>query len=135
MELFETVERATTSTVLLVEADADLRHLVAYNLTSAGFMVIEAQDGVAALREANREPPDLIILDMRLPQMSGLDVCRQLRASIRTEQVPIIILTPRTRAQDLEQAYEAGVTDYVAKPFSPRDLVERVEKALAAETA
>jgi len=135
MELFETVERATTSTVLLVEADADLRHLVANNLTSAGFMVIEAQDGVAALREANREPPDLIILDMRLPQMSGLDVCRQLRAGIRTEQVPIIILTPRTRAQDLAQAYEAGVTDHVAKPFSPRDLVERVEKALAADTA
>ena len=135
MDLFEPVERATTSTILLVEDDSDWRHLVAYHLTNAGFTVIEAEDGVAALREANREPPDLIILDVRLPQMSGLDVCRELRAGIRTEQVPIIMLTARTRAQDLEQAYAAGATDHVAKPFSPRDLVERAEKALAPENA
>jgi len=135
MDLFESVERATTSTILLVEDDSDWRHLVAYHLTNAGFTVIEAEDGVAALREANREPPDLIILDVRLPQMSGLDVCRELRAGIRTEQVPIIMLTARTRAQDLEQAYAAGATDHVAKPFSPRDLVERAEKALAPENA
>jgi len=135
MDLFESVERATTSTILLVEDDSDWRHLVAYHLTNAGFTVIEAEDGVAALREANREPPDLIILDVRLPQMSGLDVCRELRAGIRTEQVPIIMLTARTRAQDLQQAYAAGATDHVAKPFSPRDLVERAEKALAPENA
>ena len=135
MELFEPAEHATTSTILLVEGDSDLRHLVAYHLTNAGFTVIETEDGVAALREANREPPDVIILDVRLPQMSGLDVCRELRAGIRTEQVPIIMLTARTRAQDLEQAYAAGATDHVAKPFSPRDLVERVEKTLAPENA
>ena len=135
MELSESVERGTMSTILLVQDDSDIRQLVAYKLTQGGFTVIEAQDGVAALREANREPPDLVILDVRLPQMSGLDVCRQLRAGIRTEQVPIIMLTARTRAQDLEQAYAAGATDHVAKPFSPRDLVERVEKALAPENA
>jgi two-component system phosphate regulon response regulator PhoB len=119
------------STVLLVEDDPDIRHLISYKLTRGGFAVTEAADGAAALREAQREPPDLVILDLRMPRMSGLEVCRELRAGARTAHVPIIMLTGHARRQDLEQAYAAGATEYVVKPFSPRELLERVEVALA----
>jgi two-component system phosphate regulon response regulator PhoB len=119
------------STILLAEDDPDIRHLVAYKLRASGFEVVEAPDGLAALREARREAPDLVLLDVRMPQLSGLDVCRELRTGPRTEGIPIIILTARARPQDLEQAYAAGATDYIVKPFSPRDLVHRVEAVLA----
>jgi two-component system phosphate regulon response regulator PhoB len=118
------------STVLLVEDDPDIRHLVSYKLTRGGFDVIEAADGVTALHEARRRPPDLVILDVRMPRMSGLEVCREMRATPQTADVPILMLTARARTQDLEQAYAAGATDYVVKPFSPRALQERVESLL-----
>jgi two-component system phosphate regulon response regulator PhoB len=119
------------STILLVEDDPDIRHLVSYKLARGGFTVNEVTDGVAALREAHRDPPDLVILDVRMPLLSGLEVCRELRAGPRTASVPILMLTARARPQDLDQAYAAGATDYVVKPFSPRELVERVETVLA----
>ena len=118
------------STVLLVEDDPDIRHLVSYKLTKGGFDVIEAADGFAGLQAARQSPPDLVILDVRMPRMSGLEVCRELRAAPGTATVPIIMLTARARPQDLEQAYAAGATEYVVKPFSPRVLLERVESAL-----
>jgi two-component system phosphate regulon response regulator PhoB len=119
------------STILLVEDDADIRHLVAYKLTKAGFAVVEAPDGLAALRAAAQTPPDLVLLDVRMPRMSGIEVCRELRAGPLGPTVPIIMLTARSRPQDLEQGYAAGATEYIVKPFSPRDLQERVEAALA----
>jgi two-component system phosphate regulon response regulator PhoB len=118
------------STILLVEDDPDIRHLVGYKLARAGLDVIEAADGVSALDAARRHPPDLVILDVRMPRMSGLEVCRALRAGPLNPEVPIIMLTARARPQDLEQAFAAGATDYVVKPFSPRVLLERVESAL-----
>jgi two-component system phosphate regulon response regulator PhoB len=118
------------STILLVEDDPDIRHLVGYKLTRAGLEVVEAADGIGALDAARRHPPDLVILDVRMPRMSGLEVCRALRAGPLDPEVPIIMLTARARPQDLEQAFAAGATDYVVKPFSPRVLLERVESAL-----
>ena len=118
------------STILLVEDDPDIRHLVSYKLTKGGFDVVEAADGVAALHEARCRRPDLVILDVRMPRMSGLEVCREMRAIPQTADVPILMLTARARTQDLEQAYAAGATDYVVKPFSPRALQERVESLL-----
>jgi two-component system phosphate regulon response regulator PhoB len=118
------------STVLLVEDDPDIRHLVAFKLTKGGFDVVEAADGFAALQSAREKVPDLVILDIRMPRMSGLEVCRELRAGPLTGNVPIIMLTARARPSDLEQAYAAGATDYVVKPFSPRILLQHVESAL-----
>jgi two-component system, OmpR family, phosphate regulon response regulator PhoB len=120
----------TMSAILLVEDDPDIRHLVSYKLTTGGFDVTEASDGFAALRSARQNPPDLVILDVQLPRLSGLEVCRELRSGPDTAQIPIIMLTARTRLQDLEQAYAAGATDYVVKPFSPRDLQALVADAL-----
>ena len=119
------------STILLVEDDPDIRHLVAYKLHKAGLDVVGVSDGAAALRQARSQPPDLVLLDVRMPRMSGLDVCRELRAGPLRADVPIIMLTARARPQDLEQGYAAGATDYIVKPFSPRELLERVESALA----
>jgi two-component system, OmpR family, phosphate regulon response regulator PhoB len=119
------------TTILLVEDDSDIRHLVSYKLTKGGFDVIEAADGPAALQAADQHPPDLVLLDVRMPRMSGLEVCRELRGRPGTAAVPIIMLTARSRPEDVEQAYAAGATDYVVKPFSPRELQQRVESTLA----
>jgi two-component system phosphate regulon response regulator PhoB len=119
------------SRILVAEDDPDILHLVAYKLRRSGFDVIEAPDGRAALRETRDVLPDLIVLDVRMPHLSGLDVLRELREDPRCRDVPVIILTARARPQDLEQAYAAGATDYVIKPFSPRELVVRVEAVLA----
>jgi two-component system, OmpR family, phosphate regulon response regulator PhoB len=118
------------STVLLAEDDPDIRHLVAFKLGRAGLAVLEAADGRSALELARRTPPDLVVLDVRLPQLSGIEVCRELRAGPRTSDVPIIMVTAGARPQDMEQAYAAGATDYVVKPFSPRALLARIESAL-----
>jgi two-component system phosphate regulon response regulator PhoB len=118
------------STILLVEDDPDIRELVAYKLTRGGFEVVEAADGPAALQAARERPPDAVILDIRLPRLSGIEVCRELRAAPATAAVPIIMLTGAVRLQELEQAYAAGATDYLVKPFSPRELQRRVEAAL-----
>jgi two-component system phosphate regulon response regulator PhoB len=118
------------STILLVEDDPDIRYLVSYKLTKGGFDVTEASDGFAALRAARLSPPDLVILDVRLPRMSGLEVCRELRAGLLPARMPIIVLTARARPQDREQAYAAGATDYMVKPFGLRELKLRVESAL-----
>jgi len=118
------------STVLLVEDDPDIMHLVSYKLTRCGFDVVEAPDGPTALEQAQHHPPDLVILDVRMPRKSGLEVCRELRDGPHTADVPIIMLTARAHSQDIEQAYAAGATDYVVKPFSPRALLDRVESVL-----
>ncbi|MET0495830.1 MAG: response regulator [Actinoplanes sp.] len=119
------------STILLVEDDPDIRHLVSYKLRRSGLEVIDVADGIAALRSARENPPDLVLLDVRMPKMSGIEVCRELRAGPLPATVPIIMLTARARPQDLEQGYAAGATDYIIKPFSPRAMQERVEAALA----
>ena len=121
------------STILLAEDDPDILHMVAYKLRRAGFEVVETTDGVAALDACRREPPDLVLLDVRMPRMDGIAVCRELRAAPRTGDLPIIMLTARAREQDRELAVAAGATDYVVKPFSPRALVERVEAVLVRE--
>ena len=118
------------STILLVEDDPDIRELVAYKLTRGGFEVVEAADGLVALQAARTRPPDAVVLDMGLPRLSGIDVCRELRAAPATAAVPIIMLTGAVRLQELEQAYAAGASDYLVKPFSPRELQRRVEAAL-----
>src|SRR5262245_14499144 len=117
-------------TILLVEDDPDIRDLIAYKLAKAGFDIVQATDGIAALELARQHHPDLVILDVRMPRLSGLEVCRELRTLPATAKVPIIMLTARTRPQDLEQARAAGASDYMSKPFSPRELQERVESVL-----
>ena len=113
--------------VLVVDDDATITDVVARYLTRSGFDVTTAPDGISALQLVETEAPDLIVLDLMLPGMSGLDVCRTLRA---TQTVPILMLTALADAADRIVGLEFGADDYLTKPFDPRELVLRVEAIL-----
>jgi two-component system phosphate regulon response regulator PhoB len=117
--------------ILVADDDMDIRDLVAFKLEQAGFEVTAVDNGLAALTEARREPPDLVVLDVMMPGMSGIDVCRELRGDPTTSGLPIILLTARAQEGDVEVGFGAGADDYIVKPFSPRELVNRVEAVLA----
>src|SRR5229473_2076188 len=113
--------------VLIVDDDPDIQKLVSYNLSQAGFRVSTAATGSAALESVHDQPPDLIILDIMLPDLDGLEVCRKLRQQDKSRRIPIIMLTARTQEVDRVVGFELGADDYVMKPFSPRELVLRVK--------
>ena len=113
--------------VLVVEDDEGIREMLRYNLSSAGFAVQEASDGASGLRTARTSSPDLILLDLMLPGMSGLDFCRALR---KTSRVPIIMLTARDSEVDKIVGLELGADDYITKPFSVREVLARVNSVL-----
>ncbi|HYM96338.1 MAG TPA: response regulator transcription factor [Candidatus Sulfotelmatobacter sp.] len=113
--------------VLVVEDDEGIREMLKYNLTSAGFAVHEASDGAGGLRSARTARPDLILLDLMLPGMSGFDFCRALRKSSR---VPIIMITAKDAEVDKIVGLELGADDYITKPFSIREVLARVNAVL-----
>jgi len=113
--------------ILVVDDDPHIRSVIRFALVRDGFAVAEAADGASALAAAAREAPDLIILDVVMPEMNGTDVCRQLR---RGSQVPVIFLSSRDEEIDRVLGLELGGDDYVTKPFSPRELVARVRAML-----
>ena len=117
--------------LLVIEDDVDIRELVAFKLGQLGFEVLAFDDPRAGLESAERYPPDLVVLDVMLPAMSGFDVCRRLRESAETAHTPIVMLTAKAQESDVERGFAVGATDYVTKPFSPRELVSRVEAILA----
>ena len=112
--------------ILVAEDDRDIADLVAHYLTRAGWRPHIAISGDEALSSARRTPADLIILDVMLPGLSGLEVCRALRADTKTAAIPIIMLTARAEESDRIIGLEIGADDYVSKPFSPNELVARV---------
>ena len=113
--------------VLVVEDDEGIREMLKYNLSSAGFSVQEAGDGAAGLRTARTARPDLILLDLMLPSMSGFDFCRALR---KTSRVPIIMITAKDAEVDKIVGLELGADDYITKPFSIREVLARVNAVL-----
>jgi DNA-binding response OmpR family regulator len=113
--------------VLVVEDEAAMREVVAQYLALDGFAVAQAADGPEALRLAAAQPPDLVVLDLMLPGLDGIEVCRQLRAH---SAVPIIMLTARSEEADKLSGFGVGADDYMTKPFSPRELVVRVRAIL-----
>lgn len=118
------------SKVLIVEDEANIRQLVKYNLEKESFQVLEAEDGLLGLRLAKAEKPDLVLLDLMLPQMDGLEVCRSLKGNPATAALPIIMLTAKSEEIDKVIGLELGADDYMTKPFSPRELVARVKAVL-----
>jgi DNA-binding response OmpR family regulator len=113
--------------ILVVDDDLELLGLVAYALRQAGYLVVEASDGAAALAAFEREEPSLVVLDVNLPKLSGLEVCRKIR---ETSKVPVMMLTVRSAEEDQVQALDLGADDYLTKPFSPRTLLARVRALL-----
>ncbi|MGH1341007.1 MAG: response regulator [Nannocystales bacterium] len=120
-----------SGTILIVDDEADIRSTVEFNLSREGFRTVTAGLGREAVERAADTPrPDLIVLDLMLPDISGTEVCRQLRQSPKTRSIPILMLTAKTDAIDRVVGFEVGADDYVTKPFSVRELVLRVKAIL-----
>jgi DNA-binding response OmpR family regulator len=113
--------------ILIADDDADLRELIAFTLTQAGYLVIKAADGPGAVRRFEEEAADLVVLDINMPGLSGFQVCEAIRAR---SAVPVMMLTVRGEEEDLVRALGQGADDYLTKPFSPRTLLARIKALL-----
>ncbi len=116
---------AARARVLLVEDEADIRELIRYSLAQAGLEVEEASDGAEALEKLHAFAPDLIVLDLMLPGMPGLEICRRLRSRAETARLPIMVVSAKSSASEKALGLAMGADDYVTKPFSTRDLLMR----------
>jgi DNA-binding response OmpR family regulator len=121
---------APTKTVLVVDDDLPLRALCRASLEEAGFRVLEAADGEQALASVRDEQPDLILLDIMMPGISGWEVTSTLLADRSTDQIPIVFMSARTEVADRMRAFDLGAQDYVMKPFDPHALAKTVAKTL-----
>jgi two-component system phosphate regulon response regulator PhoB len=122
------------SKILIVDDELDTLELIAFNLKNAGYETLTAEDGAEALATVRRQPPALIVLDVMLPELDGLEVCKMLKRDPVTKGIPIIMLTAKAAEVDRVLGLEYGANDYLTKPFSPRELVLRVRNLLKAST-
>jgi len=119
-----------TLKVVVVDDDPHVIESLSVLLRDEGFDVVATQDGAGALEKIRTEAPSLVILDLMLPHMPGMDICRALKNDPTTQDIPVIMLTGRAREGDKIHGLEAGADDYVTKPFNPRELVLRINRAL-----
>lgn len=119
-----------TGSVIIADDDADVRELVAAVLSRAGFRTESHADGVAALAAARVNPPHVLVLDVRMPEMGGLEVCRRVKADPALATTPVLLMSSDTTDADIAAGRAAGADDYLNKPFSPKDLVRRVGELL-----
>jgi two-component system phosphate regulon response regulator PhoB len=116
--------------ILIVEDEAPLAEMLRYNLEKSGYRTQVAHSGEEALQRVSIEPPDLAVVDWMLPERSGIEVCRSLRAGADTKRLPIIMLTARGEESDRVLGLDAGADDYVVKPYSPKEMVARINALL-----
>lgn len=124
------LENALNETILVVEDESAIQELLAFNATQYGYRVIQAYEAGDAMAHIRSSLPDLILLDWMLPGFSGIELMRRLRADLRTRNIPIIMLTARIDEQDRVLGFESGADDYITKPFSPRELMARIQAVL-----
>lgn len=117
--------------VLIADDDEDILALVRATIERSGHEVMAVRDGAAALSAMAERRPDLVVLDIAMPELDGLEVLRRLRADDETRDLPVILLTAQAQAADVERGFATGASAYVRKPFSPRDLATRVDDLLA----
>ena len=120
----------TGKRILVVDDEKDILELIRYNLVKNGYQVMTALSGEDALRLVHQNPPDLVILDLMLPGIDGLDVCRGLKADPQTAGIPVIMVTAKGEEADIVTGLELGAHDYVCKPFSPKVLIARIRACL-----
>ena len=116
--------------ILIVEDDEDILELLSYNLEREGYTVEKAESGDEALQRIQGDPPHLILLDLMLPGIDGLDICRRLKDDVRTRHIPVVMVTAKGEEADVVSGLELGADDYICKPFRPRELVARVKAVL-----
>ena len=116
--------------ILVIEDEHDIRELISYNLESEGYNIIKASAGNEGIEKAKKNEPDLILLDIMLPDIDGLEVCRKLKRDATAKDIPIIMLTAKSEDSDIISGLELGAEDYITKPFSPRVLIARLRAVL-----
>ncbi len=116
--------------ILVADDDVDIRELVEFKLSSMGHDIVAVGDGAAALEACRAHKPDLAVLDVMMPGVSGLDAMREIRADSTLATLPVILLTARAQESDVETGFDSGADDYITKPFSPRELASRVDALL-----
>ena len=117
--------------VLIVDDDPDIRALVTYRLSASGYEVISARDGEAGLAAAREHVPDLVLADWMMPRLTGVEMCSRMRADPAIAGIPVVLLTARTDDVAMKTGWDAGIDEYITKPFSPRELARRVEEILS----
>ncbi len=117
---------ANSKKVLVAEDDPDIRNLIVFSLQFAGFIVVEAANGVEAVTKAQAELPDIILLDVRMPKMSGYEACAELKSEAATQNIPIVFLSARGQEAEIKHGLELGAEEYIIKPFAPDELQRRV---------
>jgi DNA-binding response OmpR family regulator len=117
--------------ILIAEDEPDIRELVTFMLKFAGYEVVAASNGEDAVRTASRERPDLVLMDVRMPRMTGYDACRMMKANPDLRNVPVVFLSAKGQESEIQSGLEAGAEEYLLKPFSPADLTNRVRGILA----
>jgi len=118
------------SRILIADDEPHIRKLVSFTLGNRGYEVLQAEDGGQALEMARAEQPDLILLDVMMPVMTGYDVLREVKADPATADVPVIMLSAKSQKAEIEEGIACGAREYICKPFTPKDLVERVGELL-----
>jgi two-component system phosphate regulon response regulator PhoB len=128
--MIEELDTNSMQKILVVEDEVDIADLIRYNLERAGYQVFKAHDGITGTELALKERPDLVVLDLMLPGRNGIGVFKEIKRDLRTAHVPVIMLTARAQTEDRIQGLELGADDYLTKPFSPKELVLRVNAIL-----
>ncbi|MGZ5404573.1 MAG: response regulator transcription factor [Nocardioides sp.] len=117
--------------ILVADDDVDIRELVEFKLSTMGHDIVSVGDGASAVEACRTQKPDLAVLDVMMPGVSGLDAIREIRSDPSLADLPVILLTARAQESDVETGFDSGADDYITKPFSPRELASRVEALLA----
>lgn len=116
--------------ILVAEDERDIRELIGFSLGLADHDVVLARDGAEAVEEATAEKPDLILLDVRMPRMSGYEACRRLKDDPATSEIPVVFLSAKGQEKEIEEGLDSGALDYIVKPFAPDQLVAQVRQLL-----
>ena len=121
--------------ILVAEDERDIRELIGFTLRFAGFEVVLAVNGIEAIEKASLEQPDLIMLDVRMPKMTGYEACRRLKENPETGDIPIVFLSAKGQEGEIEQGLASGALEYIVKPFAPDELTNQVKEILRREGA
>jgi DNA-binding response OmpR family regulator len=116
--------------ILAVDDEPDILRLVSFSLSAKGFDVLEAADGTSAIEIAEREQPDLILMDVMMPALDGYEACRRLKENPSTAHIPVLMLSAKSQQAERKAGLECGAEDYVCKPFTPKDLVAQINEVL-----
>ncbi len=116
--------------ILIAEDERDIRDLVAFSLRYGGFDVVESSNGQEAVEQALAAKPDLILMDVRMPKMTGYEACKQLKSIDEVKHIPVVFLSAKGQEQEIQQGIDAGAEEYILKPFAPEELVNRVRDIL-----